>query len=74
VPIFHLGSTEELTILQAAKIILAALGETEDNLEIKDAPLGSVHRRCADISLANHILGWSPKWNFKDGIAHLLTY
>lgn len=27
----------------------------------------------ADISVAQHVLGWAPRWTFKDGVRHMLN-
>ena len=48
------------------------MGQPTDDLEVLDAPEGSVMRRCPDISKAKKELGWSPKVSFRSGILNYL--
>ena len=72
VPIYHLGTSDEITIKEAALEILKLMGQPTDDLEVLDAPEGSVMRRCPDISKAKKELGWSPKVSFRSGILNYL--
>jgi UDP-glucose 4-epimerase len=72
VPIFHLGTSDEMTIKQAAIGILTLMGQSSAELKITPAPPGSVLRRCPDISKARKELGWSPKVTFEMGISRYL--
>jgi UDP-glucose 4-epimerase len=72
VPIYHLGTTEEITIENAAKLILENMNLGPEGMQIFDAPLGSVNRRCADSSKANTELGWWPKVTLAEGIRNVL--
>jgi len=72
IPIFHLGSTEELSILEAARIVLKEMGIEKQGIEILQAPEGSVMRRCADPMKAKNVLGWSANITFSEGIRRIL--
>ena len=72
IPIFHLGTSDELTIESAARKILKIMGRDDLELKINEAPAGSVSRRCPDISKALSELGWKPVVTFEQGIASLL--
>jgi UDP-glucose 4-epimerase len=72
VPIFHLGSDEELKIIEAAKIILSAMDLDHTDITHSEAPEGSVSRRCADSSKAKSELGWKAVTSFAEGIAKVL--
>ena len=72
IPIYHLGTSDELTIENAAYLILEAMGMSTNGLVHYDAPIGSVSRRCADSSKANIELGWFPTVKFADGIRKVL--
>ena len=72
IPIFHLGSIEELSILEAAKIVLKEMGIENKEIEILQAPEGSVMRRCADPMKAKNVLGWSANITFSEGIRRIL--
>ncbi len=73
IPIYHLGTSEELTIKVAAEIIMAHLGKDPKKITALPAPAGSVNRRCADINLASAELGWSPTIDFRTGISRYLN-
>lgn len=73
VPIFHLGSNRELSILDAAKIILELMHEDSSDLVVRDAPEGSVSRRCPDTSLAKQVLNWEALKTFEEGISEYLS-
>ena len=68
VPIFHLGTDDEMTIENAARRILKVMGRLDLDLVVNAAPTGSVLRRCPDISKARKVLGWYPKISFEEGI------
>lgn len=72
VPIFHLGTSDEMTIESAARKILKIMGRDDLKLKIHEAPTGSVSRRCPDISKALSVLGWSPVVSFEQGVASIL--
>jgi nucleoside-diphosphate-sugar epimerase len=72
VPIYHLGTSDEITIKDAAIKILKLMGQPTDDLKVLDAPAGSVARRCPDISKAKKELGWIPKVSFESGIMNYL--
>jgi nucleoside-diphosphate-sugar epimerase len=72
IPIFHLGSNEELSILEAARIMLKQMGLQTREIELFEAPEGSVPRRCADPIKAKNVLGWSASITFAEGIRRIL--
>ena len=74
IPIYHLGTGDEITIENAANLILEAMGMSTDGVVHYDAPIGSVSRRCADCSKANIELGWFPTVKFADGIRKVLEF
>jgi len=68
VPIFHLGTEDEMTIENAARRILKLMGRVDLELKVHAAPTGSVLRRCPDISKAKQVLGWRPNVSFEEGV------
>jgi UDP-glucose 4-epimerase/UDP-glucuronate decarboxylase len=72
VPIFHLGTEEELEISQAAEIILEEMGLQRSKLNFLPSRIGSVKRRVANISKARQILKWEPDIDFRSGIHKFL--
>lgn len=72
VPLLHIGTREELSIRSAAQIILEEMGLGSKTLIEKVGLVGSVKRRCADPSLAQKLMGWEAKTDFRSGIRKLL--
>ena len=72
VPIYHLGSKKEITILNAAQIILKEMGIEGHEIKLSEAPEGSVSRRCADTSKAETELDWKCEVEFSSGIKRYL--
>lgn len=68
VPIFHLGTENEMTIENASRQILKVMGREDLELKVHSAPNGSVLRRCPDISKAKEVLGWYPNISFEEGV------
>ena len=54
---------------------LSLITETEMNLPIFSQSLERIQEIPdvkANIEMAQQILGWSPKWTFRDGIRHII--
>jgi nucleoside-diphosphate-sugar epimerase len=73
VPIYHLGTSEELTIETAANVILSVMNTSREGMTKHDAPIGSVNRRCADAGKAKNELGWEASISFHEGISMILN-
>ena len=71
-PIFHLGSSDERIILEAAQRILELMGLGENKIEVTEGPSGSVQRRVPSIEKAQKILKWNPVVSFDEGIQKYL--
>ena len=71
--IFHLGSTEEISIetliKQAGKVM-----KYEGQYTQEPTFPGSVARRCPDISKARDYLGFSPKVKWEDSLQETLIW
>ena len=64
--IYHVGSTDEITIAQLAGMV----GEyfcRRVTVQPSVPALGGTHRRCPDISKLK-ALGFAPKWTLRDGL------
>ena len=72
-PVYHLGSKDEITIRDAAKLILTVMGLNGNEISLRPAPEGSVSRRCANPSKAESELNWNTKIDFSEGIEDFLT-
>ncbi|MBP2349638.1 UDP-glucose 4-epimerase/UDP-glucuronate decarboxylase [Kribbella aluminosa] len=66
--IVHVGNdTREIAIGDLAKLILRVAGH-EPRMEWLPAPLGSVARRCPDLSTLRRLTGFEPVVSLEDGI------
>jgi UDP-glucuronate decarboxylase len=69
----NLGNPVEFTILELAKLIIGMTG-SKSEIEFRDLPQDDPIRRKPDISLANSVLGWSPKIPLKDGLLKTIDH
>lgn len=63
----NLGGTEELTVLEIAQRI-AGLAQYEPQIVFKPLPADDPAKRCPDIALAQHHLGWQPMVSLNEGL------
>lgn len=64
----HIGDVEEITMRELAEKLFKVSGWHPKELEIKNAPAGSVKRRKADISKLEKLTGWKPEVSLEDGL------
>jgi len=71
--IFHIGSTEEITIERLVKSVGNLMNFNGEYVLAKTYP-GSVSRRCPDISKAKKILKYSPKVDWEVGLDETVSW
>jgi len=71
--IFHIGSSQEISIEELIKAVGEMMGFTGEYQEAPTYP-GSVSRRCPDISKAKRILGYSPRVDWKVGLESTVNW
>jgi dTDP-glucose 4,6-dehydratase len=69
----NLGNPEEVTILELARLLVAAAGSTSA-LVFTERPVDDPQVRRPDISLARAWLGWEPKVRLAEGIERTLPW
>lgn len=72
--VINLGTEHSISVLEIAKIIVARMGKSEDNLTFVGERPGQVFRHTADGSKAERILGWKPTISFDDGIDKTIAW
>lgn len=70
----HIGDKEEITMRELAEKMFSISGWKPHRLEIKQAPLGSVERRCADIRKIEDLVGWKPSTSLEDGLRKTMEW
>jgi len=65
--IFNLGNSYPVTVLEVAKAVEGCMGKKAE-ITFIDKPITEVAITYADISKSSKMLGYNPKWNFKDGV------
>ncbi len=72
--IYNVGSNNEINIYDCAELIMEIMN-VEGELKILEPPIGSVNRRCPDISKINRLLGdnWEKK-ELKSGLIELVKW
>ena len=69
------GSGEAVTLLDAARLLVAALERGEDALRVTGQfRAGDVRHACADIAAARSALGWEPRVDLRTGIRRLAEW
>lgn len=69
----NLGNPEELSMLDLAKRVRAAVG-SDSPIEFVPLPPDDPKMRCPDISLAREVLGWEPMTNLDDGLKPTISW
>lgn len=65
--VLNVGSGRPITLAQMIGTLESALGSSAQRVEL-DSPPGDTFGTWADISRAEHLLGYRPRWAFEDGI------
>ncbi|MEW9920415.1 UDP-glucuronic acid decarboxylase family protein [Marimonas sp. MJW-29] len=69
----NLGNPEECTMLELAKIILE-MTSSPSKLVYCELPVDDPRQRCPDITRAKALLGWSPQFPMREGLAPTIAY
>jgi UDP-glucuronate decarboxylase len=69
----NLGNPAELTMLELAQKVIELTG-SRSTLVFRPLPDDDPVRRCPDISLAKHRLGWEPRTTLVDGLTKTIAY
>jgi dTDP-glucose 4,6-dehydratase len=68
----NIGNPNEITVMQFAKEILSLVNNPKAYIDYRPLPIDDPKQRQPDITKAQNILGWEPKYNREKGLA--LTY
>ncbi len=71
--IFHIGSTDEITIEKLTRTVGELMKYKGDYVNAPTYP-GSVSRRCPDIVKAIDFLGYNPKVSWQDGLEKTVSW
>jgi dTDP-glucose 4,6-dehydratase len=69
----NIGSSDEFTILECAKIVLRVVG-SKSQIRYQPLPQDDPKQRRPDISKARQLLGWEPKIDLETGLRLSLDY
>ena len=64
----NMGQGKETTIIELIKLVCDELDYPFEKVKFETARPADVRRHCADITLANEILGYTPKTNLKETV------
>jgi nucleoside-diphosphate-sugar epimerase len=64
----HIGSTDEIQMIDLAKKLFNVTGWSPKKLDIHESPPGSVKRRLADITKIKQLVGWTPDTGLAEGL------
>jgi len=71
---YNIGSGEPLSILEAAKLIMARMGMAGEPMVSGRWRVGDIRHCYADLALSRRILGYEPTERFDDGIGEFLSW
>ena len=72
--VYNIGGNNEKANIQIVKLIISALGKSEDLIKyVKDRP-GHDRRYAIDNTKITTKLGWAPKYTFEQGIAETIEW
>jgi dTDP-L-rhamnose 4-epimerase len=71
---YNIGSGEPLSILEAAKLIMARMGMAGEPMVSGRWRVGDIRHCYADLTLSRRILGYEPTGRFDDGIGEFLSW
>ena len=66
--VINLGVNEEIKILAVAKLICKMMKVSDQDIVLKDHPVGSVKRRCPDVSKLQDVVGFLPRYTLEKGL------
>jgi len=69
----HLGNSEEILIEDLAKLLFKIAGYNQEII-IHDSPIGSVKRRCSDLSKLYDLLGIKAKIGLEEGLLRTINW
>lgn len=72
--VFHVGSIEEITIIDAANIIANLMGVCPELIVPLESLPGSVKRRRPDITKLKALTNFQPQINFNDGVQKVIGW
>ena len=72
--VYNIGASQEMTNIEIIKLILNALGKSEELIEyVKDRP-GHDRRYAIDSTKIQNELGWKPEYKFEEAIQHTIEW
>jgi len=70
---FNIATSVQLSVLDLASSVGEVLGQ-KPKLEFAPARAGELARSALDVSKAKRVLGWSPQYQFQDGLRELVDW
>ena len=70
---FNFSNEVELTVLDVARRVIAAMGSTLE-LDVRNEASNEIRRQCLDASLARAQLGWTPIFDLATGLDRTIAW
>ncbi len=71
--VINLGSDQEFTILELAKLVIEVTG-SKSKIVFKSLPIDDPIRRCPVLKKANEILHWKPSTPLREGLKNTINW
>jgi UDP-glucose 4-epimerase len=72
-PAFNIATSVQRSVLDLASSVGEVMGQ-KPKLEFAPARAGELFRSALDVSKAKRVLGWSPQYQFEDGLRELVDW
>jgi UDP-glucose 4-epimerase len=72
-PAFNIATSEQRSVLDVAGAVGNVIGQ-KAKLEFAAARPGELNRSALDVGKAKRVLGWSPQYQFEDGLRELIDW
>jgi UDP-glucose 4-epimerase/UDP-glucuronate decarboxylase len=73
-PTLHVGSSVETSIVNLAEALFAIAGWHPREIITRASPVGSVARRCPDVSKIRTLTGWESTTSLEEGLRHTTAW
>lgn len=70
---FNIATSKEMSVLELADAVGSAMGRKPE-IEFAEPRAGELSRSSLDTTKAKGVLGWTPRYAFKDGLTQLVDW
>jgi UDP-glucose 4-epimerase len=73
-PAFNIATSVQRSVLDLAQSVGQVMGQNKPKMEFAAPRAGELFRSALDVSKAKKVLGWTPEYQFDDGLRELVDW